>query len=458
MLDAAKAFIVRTTDWSSLALPIFRRRLSAVSLMRAHRLRAGRDRAFGLRLGLEGDERLAGDIDDGLAVFVAQLVGALEAGAHLGRDMRRRLLDGLFRGRHAVQRDGIEQVRGQGQQDRDLRRRGYRGGFSLLEAGADAPAVLDGLAGVFVQAGAEPGEGLEFLELRIGELEIARHRPKGRALRLAADARHGLADIDRRQHAQFKQGRGEIDLPVGDRNQVGRNIGGDVLRLGFDDRQGGERAAAQILAQVSGPLQQPRVDIEDVAREGLAAGRPAQQQRQFAVGARMLGEVVIDDQHIAALLHEVLRDAGRGIGRDIGKASRVVAFGHHDHGVLHRAIVPQDRHGLGDGRRALTDGAIDAQDILVALIEDGVDRDGGLAGLAVAQDQFALAAPHGNERVDDLEPGLQRRRDRRAIHDRRRRAFDGPALARGHRTLAVERPAERDRRRARAVRRPRSRP
>src|SRR5271169_85454 len=33
MLDAAKAFIVRTTDWRSPALLIFRRRLSTVTLM-----------------------------------------------------------------------------------------------------------------------------------------------------------------------------------------------------------------------------------------------------------------------------------------------------------------------------------------------------------------------------------------------------------------------------------------
>ena len=41
---------------------------------------------------------------------------------------------------------------------------------------------------------------------------------------------------------------------------------------------------------------------------------------------------------------------------------------------------------LGDGGRTLADGAIDAQNILVALIQNGVDGDGGLAGLPVAED------------------------------------------------------------------------
>ncbi len=56
---------------------------------------------------------------------------------------------------------------------------------------------------VFVQAAAEAGRGLEFLELRVGELEVARHGAKDRPLRLAANARHRFADIDRGPYAQF---------------------------------------------------------------------------------------------------------------------------------------------------------------------------------------------------------------------------------------------------------------
>ena len=114
-----------------------------------------------------------------------------------------------------------------------------------------------------------------------------------------------------------------------------------------------------------------------------------------------------------------------------------------DDGVIHRAFFAQVCHGLGDGGRALADGAIDAHHILAALVEDGVDGDGGLAGLPIAQNQFALAAPDRNQRIDDFEAGLERHGDRRAIHDGSGGAFDRQALAGSHRPVAIERPAER---------------
>lgn len=62
-------------------------------------------------------------------------------------------------------------------------------------------------------------------------------------------------------------------------------------------------------------------------------------------------------------------------------------------GVIHRAFFTQRGDHFGHVGRALANGTIHAQHILVALIEYRIDRDRGLAGLPVADDQFALAAP-----------------------------------------------------------------
>jgi hypothetical protein len=47
-------------------------------------------------------------------------------------------------------------------------------------------------------------------------------------------------------------------------------------------------------------LQKPRVDVENIAREGLAARGTAQQQRKLTVGAGVMREVIIDNENVGA--------------------------------------------------------------------------------------------------------------------------------------------------------------
>jgi hypothetical protein len=191
------------------------------------------------------------------------------------------------------------------------------------------------------------------------------------------------------------------------------------------------------------PFEQPGVNVEDVAGKGFPPGRSAEQKGEFAIGAGMLREVVVDDEHVAPGLHEVLRDAGCGVGGGVGETGRVVALGHDHDGVFHRALLLKDGHSLGHCRGTLPDGAVDTDDIFALLVEDRVDRDGGLARLPVAEDQFALAAPDGNERVDDLQPSLQWHGDRGAVHDGRGGSLDGQAPGDDHGARFVQRSAKR---------------
>ena len=194
----------------------------------------------------------------------------------------------------------------------------------------------------------------------------------------------------------------------------------------------------KVVAKMGGTLQQPRVDVKDIAGKRFATGWAAQQQRKLAISAGMVGQIVVNDENVPARFHEVLRDTGRGVGGDVGEPGRVVAFGHDDDGVIHRAFFAKVGDDLGDGGRTLADRAIDAQHILVALVQNGVDRDGGLAGLPVAEDQFTLAAADRNQRIDDDDAGLQRHGDESAVHDRPGGALDGQTLAGGNRPFAIE--------------------
>src|SRR5262249_62149961 len=87
-----------------------------------------------------------------------------------------------------------------------------------------------------------------------------------------------------------------------------------------------------------------------------------------------------------------------------------------------RAVLFEHLGELDHGGALLADRYIDAVelDLLVVrgverlLIEDGIERNRGLAGLAVADDELALATADGDEGVDRLEPGGHRLVDRRA--------------------------------------------
>lgn len=60
------------------------------------------------------------------------------------------------------------------------------------------------------------------------------------------------------------------------------------------------------------------------------------------------------------------------------------------------------------------DGHIDADDVLSLLVQDGVHRDGGLAGLAVPNDQLTLSPADGHHCVDGQDAGLEGYIDRLA--------------------------------------------
>ena len=102
----------------------------------------------------------------------------------------------------------------------------------------------------------------------------------------------------------------------------------------------------------------------------------------------------------------------------------------HDNGVVHGAAVFEFLDDARDGRALLADGDVDADHVGVFLIDDRVDREGGLAGLAVADDEFALPATDGDHGVDGLEAGLKGFAYGLAIDDAGRNALDGGSLGR----------------------------
>ena len=293
-----------------------------------------------------------------------------------------------------------------------------------------------------VELGTERRERFELAELREVELQRSGDRLHRLDLRGTADSGDGDADVDRGTHTGLEEVVLQVDLAVGDRDDVRGDVRGDVTRLGLDDRQRGERARTQRLVELGGPFQQTRVEVEDVAGVCLAARRPAQQQRHLAVRLGLLRQVVVDDERVLAVLHPVLPHRATGVRREVLEHRFVVGRRAHHDRVLQRAVLAQRLHDLRDGRTLLTDRDVDALHALTLLVQDRVDGDGRLAGLAVADDQLALTPPDGGHRVDGLDAGLQRLVHRLAPGDAGRLHLEPALLGLGDRALGVDRHTE----------------
>ena len=185
------------------------------------------------------------------------------------------------------------------------------------------------------------------------------------------------------------------------------------------------------------------MEIENVARISFAARRTAQQQRNLAVGHGVLGEIVVHHQRVAARIAEVLADGRRRVGRDVEHRRGFGGRCGHDHRVAHRAGFGQRLDHRRNGGALLADGAVDADQIVLGVVDDGVQQHGRLARLAVADNQLALAAANGNHRVDGLESGGHRLAHRLAVDDAGGKALDGQALRGGDRSLVVDGLAQR---------------
>ena len=201
--------------------------------------------------------------------------------------------------------------------------------------------------------------------------------------------------------------------------------------LGLDDRQRRQRSAAEFIVELRGPFEQSCVQVEDVSRISLAPRRSSQEQRNLPVGYRVLGKIIIDHQRVAARVTEIFAHRAAGVGGDILQRGR-----DRWRKPRRRSYTPSLRvfsntfDDAGDSGQLLPDRHIEAVDVLALLVQDGVHGDGGLAGLAVADDEFSLASAYRDHRVNGLDACRERFLDRLPVDDAGRAGFDVPALAR----------------------------
>src|SRR5690606_18918124 len=154
---------------------------------------------------------------------------------------------------------------------------------------------------------------------------------------------------------------------------------------------------------------------------------------------------------VLARVHPVLADGRAGVGGQVLEAGRVGGRGRDDRRVLESTRLLEGSAHRGDRRALLTDGDVDATDLLAGvarlpvglLVDDRVDRDRRLAGLTVTDDPLTLTTADGDHRVDRLDAGLQRLVHGLAPHDARRLELEGAAALGLDRAEAVDGVAQR---------------
>src|SRR5438093_2226240 len=157
----------------------------------------------------------------------------------------------------------------------------------------------------------------------------------------------------------------------------------------------------------------------------------------------MLRQVIVDDQRVPTRVAEIFAHRHASVRGEVLQRGRVAGRSGNDDAIRHGPGLFEYLDYARHRGALLADGDINADDVLALLVDDGVHRDGGLAGLPVTDDQLPLATPDGDHRVDGLDPGLQRLAHGLAFDHPRRPDLHQAELLGLDRPLPVQRGADR---------------
>mmetsp|Transcript_8630 Transcript_8630/g.10112 ORF Transcript_8630/g.10112 Transcript_8630/m.10112 type:complete len:544 (-) Transcript_8630:157-1788(-) len=346
------------------------------------------------------------------------LVGEEALGADRGGDVGSLLGDGFEV--HLLERgdvaggDLIEETSVGCVQDADLLLDGHGHVLLLLEDLDELLTSSELLLGGGIKVGAELGESGDLTVL--GELELQGTGDLLHGLNLGggADTGHGETDIDGGADTLMEELSLEEDLTIGNGDDIGGDIGGHITSLGLNDGEGGEGTGTSGITHLGRTLEETRVKIENITGVGLTTGGSSEEERHLTVGNSLLGQIVVDDEGVLAVVTEELADGTAGVGGQELEGGGFGGSGSDDNGVLHAVSILEQADDVGNGGALLADSDVDAVEGLGVvtgledslLVDDGVDSDGGLAGLSVTNDKLTLASTNGHEGVHRLQASL----------------------------------------------------
>jgi hypothetical protein len=274
--------------------------------------------------------------------------------------------------------------------------------------------TVKGLLGGSIQIGTELGESSDLTVLGQEKLEGTSDLLHGLKLGSGSDTGDGKTDVNGWSDTLVEKLGLQENLSIGNGNDVGWNVSGDITTLGLNDRKGSKGSTTVLVGHLGGTLEKTRVEVEDVTWISLTSGWTTEKEGHLTVGNSLLGEIVEDDKGVLAIVTEPLTHGGTGERSDILKWSGLRGSSGNDDRVLHGVVLLKGLDELGNGGTLLSNGNVDAVKLLgligsvvpSLLVEHGIEGNSGLSGLTITNDQLTLTTSNWNHGIDGLKTSL----------------------------------------------------
>ena len=274
----------------------------------------------------------------------------------------------------------------------------------LLEQLGQLLTSVEELLGGGIKIGTELGEGGDLTVLSELKLEGTSELLHGLNLGGRSDTGHRETDVNGGADTLMEQLSLEEDLAVRDGDDIGGDVSGHITGLGLNDGKGGQGAGTVGLVHLGCTLEKTRMKIEDITGVSLTTRGSSEEKGHLTVGNSLLGQIVVDDEGVLGVVTEELTNGATGVRSQELERGGIGGSGSNDNGVLEAVTLVEETHDVGNGGTLLADSDVDTVEGLGVvtgledglLVEDGVDGNGGLAGLSITNDQLTLASSNGH--------------------------------------------------------------
>ena len=142
------------------------------------------------------------------------------------------------------------------------------------------------------------------------------------------------------------------------------------------------------------------MQVKYITRISFTARWTTKEQRKGTICRCVFTQVIVYNQHIFSLFHPLFTDGTAGIWCNILQWCQFTCRRSYDSSIVKCPIVLQCLYNICHSRGFLSDSHIDTKNILVFLIQNGINGNGRFTGLTVSNNQLTLTSSNRNHGVN----------------------------------------------------------